>query len=145
MAKTSLPFTDRLIDVADGTATAQTLASDRRSKKRHPYTAIVALVLIEPGSTSGRPMVLQARDLSLNGICVMSKTMMYPGSHGAMQLVRSSGQMAIVGVRVQHCRYVSDMQHEVGFKFIPLAEEIDARAFLDRRGRMVLLDPTIKP
>lgn len=135
---------DRLIDLAEGKTTMTAFESERRSRKRVPYDATIALVLVEPDSRVGRPMALKGRDLSVGGISVISRSMMYPGSRGAMQLVRTNGQMAIVGVQVRHCRYVSDMQHHVGFKFIPLAEEMDARAFLDRRGRMIVLDAAVK-
>jgi hypothetical protein len=144
MAENSRKIADRLIDIASGKINPAALSSDRRNRRRIPFDATVAVVLMGPDDRIGRPMALQAKDISIGGMCVTSRKMLYPGSRGAMQLVRSNGQMAIVGVQVQHCRYAGEMQHHIGFKFIPLAANVDAKAFVGRNGQMIVLDTSLR-
>ena len=135
---------DYFIDAAEGKRSGAVAGSDRRIKKRVPYNALVAIVLVGPTGQRGQPIVLRAKDLSLGGLCVLSRTMMYPGSRGAVQLVRSTGDVALVGVEVRHCRYSGDMQHQVGLQFVPMAAELASDSFLAQTGRMALLDPSLK-
>jgi len=138
-----LQAADELIDIAVGKASPVLVENERRRRRRLQYTEPVVVVMIGPTGHCAQPVALRARDLSYDGICVCSRTMMYPGSRGAVQLKRSTGEMAIIGVQVQHCRYAGAMQHYVGMKFVPLTEEIPSAAFLDRRGRMIALDESV--
>jgi hypothetical protein len=145
VARKRRPFTDQLIDLAAGVNTAETaLLKDRRSRRRFAYDDYVALLLISPIGDRGRPIVLQAKDISYTGISVISRNMIYPGSTGAMQLVRSDGQVALVGVAVKASIYVGDMQHHTGMAFIPLPPGVSANEFLDRHGRLVLMNPMLR-
>jgi hypothetical protein len=136
-------FADRVIDIASGAANT-TSADERRARRRLDYEALVALVLIGPTGARGQPLVVKARDLSITGMGVVSRHMMYPGSQGALQIVRTDGRSALVGVQVRHSRYIGNMEHYTGLKFIPLPAGISTRDFIDRHGRMVLLDPALK-
>lgn len=136
-------FADQLIDIASGAVNAAS-ADERRARRRLNYEALVALVLIGPTGSRGQPQVVKAKDLSITGIGVVSRHMMYPGSQGALQIVRSDGRAALVGVQVRHSRYIGNMEHYTGLKFIPLPSGISTRDFIDRHGRMVLLDPALK-
>jgi hypothetical protein len=134
---------DQFIDIAAGFA-EPTAIDERRARKRVDYDALVALVLIGPTGGRGQPQVVRAKDLSLTGIGVVSRHMMYPGSQGALQIVRSDGRAALVGVQVRHSRYIGNMEHYTGLKFVPLPTDISPMDFLDRHGRMALLDPALR-
>lgn len=138
-ASDNAAITDRLIDIASGHERSCSLADDRRLKKRFPYEAFVSMVIADAKGQVGKPMIVRARDISMSGICVTARQMMFPGAEGAMQLVRSNGELALVGIKVQHCRYAGEMRHHTGIKFRPLPPSISARHFLDNRGRMLLL------
>ena len=58
MTNPKRPFTDRLIDVAAGYEPMQAVLADRRSKKRLPYHAYVAMLLVAPTGERGRPVVV---------------------------------------------------------------------------------------
>jgi hypothetical protein len=143
MSEQQQNLADHFIDVASGLA-ATTSIDERRARKRVQYEALVALVLISPTGGRGQPQVVRARDLSLTGIGVVSRHMLYPGSQGALQIVRSDGRSALVGVQVRHSRYIGNMEHYTGLKFIALPADISTSDFLDRHGRMVLLDPALR-
>ena len=134
---------DQFIDVASGQYAAASI-DERRARRRLNYDALVALVLISPTGGRGQPQVVRARDLSLTGMGVVSRHMMYPGSQGALQIVRSDGTAALLGVQVRHSRYIGNMEHYTGLKFIALPADISTRDFLDRHGRMVLIDPALR-
>ncbi len=129
-------ITDRMIDAAASGRTSEEFPDEKRARKRHTYLNEIALVLITPTGEHSPPMVLKARDISAGGICVISRPMIYPGSIGAVQLVRSDGKTALVGVTVQYCRYEGSMEHHTGLQFTPLSEKISASDFLDRNGSM---------
>jgi hypothetical protein len=135
---------DRLIDIASGRTKVQTIGVDRRKLRRVEYHDYVALLLISPTGDRGRPFVLRARNISLYGISVVSRNMLFPGSYGAMQLLRSDGELALVGVRVKASRYIGNMQHHTGMAFVPLPDGVSAEEFLDRQGRLVLMDPMLR-
>ena len=144
MTNPKRPFTDRLIYVAAGYEPMQAVLADRRSKKRLPYHAYVAMLLVAPTGERGRPVVVRARDISIDGISVVGRQMIYPGSQGALQLVRSDGSAAVVGVTVKASRYVGDMKHHTGMAFSPLPQGISAKEFVGKDGRLLLLDPRLR-
>lgn len=144
MATARRSLTDRLIDIAAGIEPLETALKDRRAKQRTPYDAYVAFLLVAPTGDRGRPLVLRAKDISFTGISVIGRHMIYPGSEGAMQLVRSDGRMALVGVSVRASRYIGHMQHHTGMAFVPLPPGVTAHEFLDRDGRMILMDPRLR-
>ena len=144
MTTTSL-ITDRVIDSLSGVESEakKMLRGDRRAKSRHPYCASVGLMLISPTGYRFAPIVLQARDLSIFGISVISQQMIHPGSDGAVQLVRSDGTIAIVGGVVRHCRYLGGMLHATGIEFGPLPYGLETSEFLDADGRLELFGPEL--
>lgn len=138
---------DRLIDIASGVApaTLEPVTDERRVASRHPYNALVAVVLTSADGTGSRPMLLRTRNISMGGLCVVSRHMLHPETTGAVQLVRSDGTMAVVGVRVTHCRYVGNMEHETGLRFIPLPSMASIERFFDEREqRLRLADPLLR-
>jgi len=134
-------ITDRLIDTAAGLRPDEQVTDERRVKKRHAYDSRVVLILITPAGERSKPMVLQARDISMGGMCVVSRQMIHPGLDGALQLVRSDGKTAVVGAKVRYCRYAGKMEHYTGLQFGPLPAGLSAEDFLDSNGAPTLLDP----
>ena len=134
---------DQIIDIAVGERTPER-PEDRRIARRVAYRDYVALLLISPTGDRGRPIVLRARNISLYGISVISRHMIYPGSVGAMQLLRSDGRLALVGVRVKISRYIGNMEHHTGMSFIPLPHGVTTDEFLDRHGRLILMDTLLR-
>ena len=132
---------DRLIDLAAGFKPGGRASDERRDRQRVPYDATVALILLGPGGFRSEPILLRAKDISAGGICVVSRNMIHVGAAGAMQLVRSDGRAALVGVQIRHCRYVGQMLHQTGMQFTDMPEGLSPLDFLDRQGRMKILVP----
>ncbi|UCD73950.1 MAG: PilZ domain-containing protein [Phycisphaerales bacterium] len=132
---------DRLIDIAAGVKASKSAVEERRSRDRVPYDATVALILLGPDGYRSDPMLLRAKDISVGGISVISRNMIHVGAAGAIQLVKSDGRAALVGVEVRHCRYTGRMTHETGMRFTPIPEGLAPCDFLDRQGRMKILIP----
>jgi hypothetical protein len=141
--ETQQAFSDQLIDLAAGLRAGEPPV-ERRGGRRVPYQAYVALLLISPTGDRCRPVVLRARNISHHGISVVSRNMIYPGSTGAMQLVRSDGRVALVGVKVKASKYMGGMEHHSAMSFIPLPQGVATDEFLDKHGRMMLLDPLLR-
>ena len=135
---------DRLIDIASGAESIGVQEKERRGRQRVPYEALAALILIDDNGRRSSPLVLPTRDISLTGVSVISRGGIREDSRGAMQLVRSDGRRALVGVIVRYCRYVGDMQHHAGMEFAPLPAGLSADDFLDSQGRLCLLDPLLE-
>jgi hypothetical protein len=137
--------TDQLIESAAHVKGGEpSILERRRVIRRVAYHDYVALLLISPTGDRGRPVVLRARNISLYGISVVSRHMIYPGSVGAMQLLRSDGRLALVGVRVKASRYIGNMEHHTGMAFVPLPHGVSADEFIDRHGRLMLMDATLR-
>ena len=62
---------------------------------------------------------------------------------GAVQLVRSNGQRALVGFEIRHSRYAGSLRHETGLEFTALPEGFSAEDFVDENGRLITLDPLL--
>jgi hypothetical protein len=144
MMSADAPITDQVIDVV-AQAKGVPHGGDRRAGERYPYTASVGIVLIAATGERYPPMVVQARNLSAFGISVVSRLMIHPGSGGAVQLVKSDGTAALVGVAVRYCHYLGHRQHATGLEFTRLPPGLKAEEFLDARGRMPLFDPDLDP
>lgn len=144
MTTTQRQLTDQLIDIASGVKKIDQAMMDRRNIRRVPYRDFVALLLISPTGDRGRPIVLRARNISIYGISVVSRHMIYPGSVGAMQMLRTDGRLALMGVRVKVSRYIGNMEHHTGMAFMTLPHGVTSEEFLDRNGRLVLMDPQLR-
>jgi hypothetical protein len=139
------PEADRIIDHAAALQPgAACPTKDQRRKRRTPYRALVGVVLRRSDGTRTEPMVLRARDISSGGVSVMSSHAIPSGGVGVMQIVRSDGRFALVGVVARHCQYAGHMEHRTGFEFVPMPEGFSRAEFLDEQGRMILLDPLLR-
>jgi hypothetical protein len=136
--------TDELIDAAAHAADAPSADVEKRNAVRHPFDQLVAVALVSSSQPAAAVQVVRACDLSVSGIGVISRHMMHPGSTGAVHMLKSDGRSALLGVQVRYSRYVGDAGHRTGLQFTPLPEQINASVFLDRHGRSLLLDPTLR-
>lgn len=125
---------DLMIDIAAGIVDAATVAGDRRTDERYPYTADVGVAPVDAAGRIHDPITLSGRNISLGGVCLTGRNAFTSGTYIVMQLVRSSGSTAIVGARAQHCRYVGNMQHETGFLFTPLPAGVEPEDLMNRDG-----------
>lgn len=130
---------DHFIDPAE--ATPAELAP--RGQDRVPYTGHVVLVLITAEGDRTQPIVADAREISVDEISIVSRQMLHPGAAGAMQMMRSDGRLALVGVEVRGSTYIGNMQHITACRFVPLPATMPVDEFLDEDGRLKLLDPCL--
>ena len=144
MSETNDSITDRLIDCVSGKESACATVKDRRNTERHPYTLLVGLVLLDENRELLPPLLLRARDISVEGIGLSSRGPLDVGKQGVLQLVRSNGNLALAGVEVMHCRYVKDLEHIVGLCFIPMPTGFRTEEFLNDQGRLTLFDPLLR-
>lgn len=145
MSPRAAAITDQLIDQAAHMQAAGEAREEKRAQERHPYDAPAAIVLLSHEGQFSRPIPVRTADISHGGMRVVSRNMIHPGAHGAVQLLRSNGQVAVVGVRVMHCRYAGEMQHHTGLKFEPLSAKFTADRFLDAHGNpLIAPQPTKK-
>lgn len=135
------PAADRIIDAAEALREGGTV--ENRRGRRHPYAALVALILLEDGRRRG-PLVLRSQDVSVGGLLVLSAEPLPVDARGAIQLVRADGRYAIVGIRVRHCRYAGHLEHRIGLQFTPLPPAFARDTFLDTDGRVIPWDPLLK-
>ncbi len=144
MARAGNKRTDRLIDLAEKTKTVATSTEERRTTKRLDYDALVAMILLTPEGEKSAPILLRAKDISRGGIRVVGRHHAESGRMGAVQLVRSNGQVALIGILVQHCQHLDGSTgYEMGLQFAPLPAGLSPDDFLDDQ-RMKLLDPLLR-
>ena len=104
------------------------------------HDAKIGFVQMTPSGAKSIPTVVQCKNISSTGMCVISRYMLHKDHEGAVLVRRSNGADAIVGVRVVHCRYTGDMEHESGLEFIPLPGQFTVEDFRDEQGNMIRLD-----
>ncbi len=144
MAGAGDKHTDRLIDLAAATTTTEAPSEERRTTKRLEYDALVAIILLTPEGEKADAILLRAKDISRGGIRVVGRHHAESGRMGAVQLVRSNGQVALIGILVQHCQHLDGSTgYEMGLQFAPLPAGLSPDDFLDDQ-RMKLLDPLLR-
>jgi hypothetical protein len=138
MSKHDATLTDRLIDHAARLKRTEVIEDEKRGEGRFPFESPVVLVLMSFEGDVTQPILVQAVDISHGGLRVRSRHMIHPGALGAVQMMRSNGEVAIIGVQIRHCRYVGGMQHHTGMKFIPVPARFEQSHFMDGQGRPLL-------
>ncbi len=113
---------------------------ERRVAPRHPYDALIGLVLLDGRDRATEPIILRARDLSDGGVRIASRHPLKIHRRGVVQIVRTDGRRALAGVEVRHCRYAGDETHEVGLKFTAIPDSPDSKRWLDDCGTPILFD-----
>lgn len=121
--------------------------ADRRAFKRHRYVGELAVVwLTNTNSAKGADITtVESEDLSVGGLRIRSKRMLYPGSFGVIQIERDDGSVALVGLEVIHTDYLGDMQYGSGCRFMPVPKSIIMRTFITQHGRLAPLKPGAWP
>lgn len=117
--------TDSLIDRA--AELHQRSFCEKRDQERHPYAADVKFFLMSSNGTIRATIDVQTIDISQGGICIRSRNMFHIGAVGCIELLRSDGTCTLVGVEVRHCRYIGNMTHHTGLRFIPLPRDVEER------------------
>lgn len=140
MSEPENQITDQLIDIASGALPAPVEIDERRAKDRQSYQSLIGLIFANDDGTLADPLVLRAKNISLGGLCLVSRELIAEGRQGVLQLVRSNGKLALAGVEVRYCKYVFDLEHEVGLQFVPMPEGLKTEDFLDENGRVKLFD-----
>jgi hypothetical protein len=135
---------DHMIDVASGVAPADPSFKEHREDRRQPFTGKLALVQRTPDGGRTIPIIVEGKDISLGGMCVISRYMLHVGHSGAVLIRRSTGEDVLVGVRVVHCHYVGGMKHESGLEFTRNVDGITLQHFRDHAGHLPSLDAQSK-
>lgn len=136
---------DLMIDVAAGVKTVgEYIGSEKRINKRHDYAALVGLIFLRRDGSTGRPVAARSKNLSATGICVTTREPVEIGQRGAVQLIRSNGTTAVVGVRVQHCHCFGELAGcEMGLQFVPVPRGLSTADFLDEQQKLKYMDPIL--
>ena len=132
---------DQMIDLARGAIKPGPEQHENRDTRRHPFSGRVALVQRLPDGGKSVPLVVMTRDFSAGGLRIASRYMLHVGHRGAILLMRSTGEPVLIGVRVAHCRYVGDMNHESGLEFLPEVGGLTLDDFRDKAGQLPELTP----
>ncbi|TVQ61237.1 MAG: hypothetical protein EA379_06700 [Phycisphaerales bacterium] len=111
---------------------------NRRSHPRYRFRSPVPVVWFTRDSLL-RVVSLQTSLIAVNGVRLIGRAPLMVGVRGAMQLRKSDGSQALIGVEVQHCTYVGRMHSVYGCRFITLPEALVRAWFTDRSGRLMTL------
>jgi hypothetical protein len=137
---------DQIIDAAASIAPGACPIDDRRQNRRLPYNAPVAMQFLARDGAKQPPITGRGRDLSASGIKIDCDSSVPAKSTGVIQLVRSNGQIALIGVKVMYCRPDdASRSHTLGLQFAPLPESIAIADYCDQQGKLKLLDPSLRP
>jgi hypothetical protein len=117
--------------------------SERRVNRRLPYAANVVIVPIGPTGKAVSPIVVRAIDVSTTGLRLDAGTRIEEGMTGAVQMLRPSGQLALLGFVVRNYRGAGGPSHEVGIEFTALPDSMSADDFVDEHGRLKVLDSAL--
>jgi hypothetical protein len=127
---------DHIIDVASGAAEADASDVENRGTRRFEYGGEIALVQWTPTGGKSIPTTVRCKNVSSSGMCVVSRYMLHVGHEGAILIKRSNGEEVILGVKVVHCSYVGDMDHESGVEFVECSDQFSLEDFRDAEGNL---------
>ncbi|MCA9295490.1 MAG: PilZ domain-containing protein [Phycisphaerales bacterium] len=133
---------EAVIEAAMLESTSGSKTPERRVNRRLPYAANVVIVPVGPQGKPVSPIVVRAVDVSTTGLRLDAGTRIEEGMTGAVQMLRPSGQLALLGFIVRNYRGAG-ASHEVGIEFTKLPETMSADDFVDEHGRLKLLDPAL--
>jgi hypothetical protein len=133
---------DRVIDMASGAVPKSDLLAEHRGDRRLPMSQKVAFVQRMPDGGKSICTVVQGKDISPGGMCIISRYMLHIGQKGAVLLTRSNGKQVIIGAKVVHCRYVGPAGHESGLEFLDSVDGFTIEDFRDQQGNMPQLGGT---
>jgi hypothetical protein len=108
----------------------------RRRADRSAYEASVALAVMR-GDEFGKPVVVQATDISVSGIGIVTRQMMHEGTVGALHLLMPDDGTTVVGVEVMNCQYIGEMNHRIGLRFTELHPKYTASPNMPGKCRVI--------
>lgn len=114
----------------------QAVTNCRRRADRSAYEASVALAVMR-GDEFGKPVVVQATDISVSGIGIVSRQMMHEGTVGALHLLMPGDGTTVVGVEVMNCQYIGEMNHRIGLRFTELHSKYAASPNMPAKCRVI--------
>ena len=122
-------------------------SKDRREHHRHAYTVDAPVVWLSHTNGKASDVTrVETDDISVGGIRIIGRRMLYPGTFGVLKLRRPDESMALVGVEVMHTDYIGDMRYASGCRFMPVPKSLIIKHFIDDTGRMTELAPgVLKP
>ncbi|MBL0922181.1 MAG: hypothetical protein IBJ10_08655 [Phycisphaerales bacterium] len=115
--------------------------NDRRDHGRHPYHKDVPVYWLGELNRSSEVALLRASDVSVGGIRLVCRHMLYPGAKGVVQLTRQAAEHAIVGIEVMYTDYIGDMRYASGCRFIAVPQELLSTRFMQGDGGVALMRP----
>ena len=131
---------DHLIDVALGHAEPLPDEVERRSMRRGEFEGLLAFVQWTPSGGKSITTVVRCKNISSNGICIVSSYMLHPEREGVLLVQRSNGEHVLLGVRVVYCRYAGNMIHESGVTVIRTPKSFSLDDFRDEHGALPKLE-----
>ncbi|TVQ61238.1 MAG: hypothetical protein EA379_06705 [Phycisphaerales bacterium] len=115
---------------------------DRREYARHTYVIETPVVWLNSSKCKAEDVNrVETEDISVGGIRIIGRRMLYPGTVGVLQLERPDATVALVGVEVMHTDYIGDMRYASGCRFIPVPKNVIVKNFINTDGRMMELRP----
>jgi hypothetical protein len=66
--------------------------------------------------------------------------MLHTGHEGVVLMKRSNSDEVMLGVKVVHCSYIGDMNHQSGLRFIDVPDRFSLDDFRDQQGNMLRID-----
>jgi len=114
---------------------------ERRDNTRHSYHRDIPVYWISELNRNTDVSLLRACDVSVGGVRLLSRCMLYPGAKGVVQLSRNNQEHAIVGIEVLYTDYIGDMRYASGCRFIAVPAELLSTRFMMSDGGVVLLRP----
>lgn len=97
----------------------------RRKSRRLPFRSLNVLleVLDKQGHVLGRARVA-TRDISASGLAFLRKSAMTPGQLVRFEIPVLDGRVLRVPAQIIRCRHLQRTIHEIGARFIGLAERL---------------------
>ncbi len=132
---------DRIIDVARGAAPTGPSQRENREATRIPYTSDVAMVVVTPSGAKVSPRILNCENISTGGLCVMSHTELPVGSRGGVLILKSDGDMVVLGVKVVYANSRGPGRFECGLEFERVTSVVTMDDFRDHIGTFPQIGP----
>ena len=132
---------DRIIDVARGVAPCGPSQRENREATRIPYTSDVAMVVVTPSGAKASPSILNCENISTGGLCVMSHTEIPAGSRGGVLIMKSDGDMVVLGAKVIYSNSRGAGRFECGLEFERSTSLVTMDDFRDQIGTLPQIGP----
>ncbi len=132
---------DRIIDVARGVAPCGPSQRENREATRIPYTSDVAMVVVTPSGAKASPSILNCENISTGGLCVMSHSELPVGSRGGVLIMKSDGDIVVLGAKVVYTNARGPAGFECGLEFERTISLVTLDDFRDQIGKLPRIGP----